>query len=63
MDGPATLEAIRKTEGAKDIPVIFRTGKEDADAAAVMEKTKCRGIVSKAGGKQELMAMISRILG
>ena len=62
MDGPATLEAIRKLESAKDIPVVFRTGKEDGDAAAAMEKTGARGIVSKADGKPGLMAVVSRIL-
>ncbi len=61
MDGPATLEAIRKTETAKDIPVLFRTGKDDGDAAAVMEKTGAQGIVSKADGKPVLMTAISRI--
>ena len=62
MDGPATLEAIRNLETGKDIPVLFRTGKDDGDAAAVMEKTGAQGIVSKAEGKPALMAAISRIL-
>lgn len=61
MDGPETLKAIRAQEGLREIPVLFRTGKEDEDALQLMESLHA-GIVSKADGKPGLLAAIKSVL-
>ncbi len=62
MDGPAVLEALRKNPALSAIPVLFRTGKEDADSAEIMEKLHPEGIVPKAEGKAALLEAVKRIL-
>ena len=62
MDGPATLEVIRSDEELKDIPVIFRTGKEDEESADVMNRLKPEGIVLKTDGKPALMSAVADVL-
>ena len=62
MDGPATLEAIRENDAFCDIPVLFRTGKDDADSTEVMEKLHPTGVVSKAEGKPKLMKVVADVL-
>ncbi len=61
MDGPSTLEAIRSSEKLKNIPVLFRTGMEDAVSAQIMENLKA-GVVSKADGKPVLLSAVADAL-
>ena len=63
MDGPATLEVIRNDEDMKDIPVIFRTGKEDEESADVMNRLRPEGIVLKTDGKPALMSAVAGVIG
>ena len=62
MDGPATLEAIRSDEASKDIPVLFRTGKDDENLPDIMDRLHPAGVVSKADGKPKLMKAVSEVL-
>ena len=62
MDGPATLEAIRAEEALKDIPVIFRTGKDDESLSDITDRLHPAGVVSKADGKPQLMKAVEAIL-
>ena len=62
MDGPDVFRAIRDKENLKDIPVIFRTGVDDKDAAETMEKLKPDAVVSKGDGKTALLDAVSRII-
>ena len=62
MDGPATLSAIQADERTKNIPVLFRTGKDDEKEQAVMESLHPAGVVSKADGKPQLMKAVESIL-
>lgn len=63
MDGPATLDVLRSDEEMKDIPVIFRTGKEDEESADVMNRLRPEGIVRKTDGKPALMSAVADVLG
>ena len=63
MDGPAVLEIIRSEETLKDIPVIFRTGREDEESADVMARLHPEGIVQKSGGKPALMEAVAGVVG
>lgn len=58
MDGPATLAAIRNDPSNTAVPVIFRTGKEDA---AMDIPGDCR-VVQKSGGKGALLTAVSDAL-
>lgn len=62
MDGPATLEAIRSMDSSKDIPVLFRTGKEDESLSDIMDRLHPAGVVSKTESKPKLMKAVSDIL-
>lgn len=62
MDGPVTFEAIRADEKIKDIPVLFRTGKDDESLSNIMEKLQPAGVVSKADGKPQLMKAVADVL-
>ncbi|SEL37197.1 Response regulator receiver domain-containing protein [Butyrivibrio sp. ob235] len=61
MDGPATLAAIREAVPDKNIPVLFRTGKDDLSSQEIMEKCNPAGVISKAEGKPALLAAIAEI--
>ena len=62
MDGPATFEAIRSIEAVRDVPVLFRTGKEDESLSDVVDRLHPAGVVSKAEGKPQLMKAVTDIL-
>ncbi|WP_029319142.1 response regulator [Butyrivibrio sp. AE3004] len=62
MDGPATLNAIRENDSSKNIPVLFRTGKDDTSSQEIMENCRPAGVISKAEGKPKLLAAIAEIL-
>ena len=63
MDGPATLKAIREDQRTKEIPVLFRTGKDDLGSSDEMEVLKPAGVVSKAEGKPVLLKAVEKVLG
>ncbi|MCR5488003.1 MAG: response regulator [Lachnospiraceae bacterium] len=63
MNGPEVLKELRTREDSREIPVIYRTGMEDTDAAGMEGEYKADGIVSKSGGKPALMKAVSEILG
>ena len=62
MDGPAVCEAIRADDRYKNIPVVFRTGRDDEGFDEVMSRLHPDGIVSKDEGKAGLMDAIEKIL-
>ena len=62
MDGPQTLEKIREDESIRNIPVIFRTGKEDTEAMGIMETLRPTAVVSKAEGKLPLLKAVEDAL-
>lgn len=61
MDGPETLRVIR--EKNTDLPVLFRTGKDDSDIEKACEEYNANGIVSKADGKPKLLEAVKKVLG
>lgn len=61
MDGPATLQKIREKD--KDIKVLFRTGKDDANIEEVVTKYNANGIITKSEGKPQLLAKVAEVLG
>ena len=62
MDGPAVFEAIRVDERYKNIPVVFRTGRDDEGFDEVMSRLHPDGVVSKDEGKTGLLNAIEKIL-
>ncbi len=62
MSGPEVLIAIRSREDCHDIPVLFRTGLEDAGDAEKAGGIHADGIVSKSGGRPALMEALAKIL-
>lgn len=62
MDGPAVLAAIRSNEATKDIPVVYRTGMEDADSEADSSGFKPDGVAPKSEGKPGLMNAVGKYL-
>ncbi len=62
MDGPAVFKAIKADEAIKDIPIVFRTGKDDAESEALFKELDPAGIVSKSEGKNALLAAVTKLL-
>ncbi len=62
MKGPEVLGAIRSNTDYRDIPVLYRTGLDDTDAAELDGEYRADGIVSKSEGKPALKSS-SRIIG
>ena len=58
MDGPATLEAIRNNPATAEIPVFFRTGKEEQENIETAEKLHAQGFLQKSEGKKVLLAAL-----
>ena len=63
MTGPEVLAAIRDDDKLLDLPVIFRTGKDDEESSDEMKQLKCSAVVSKADGKKALMEAIGNVIG
>jgi len=63
MDGPAVFKAIRSDDKLKNIPVLFRTGKDDGNILDELDGHKPEGIVSKSEGKPSLLATVAEVLG
>ncbi|MCR4907574.1 MAG: response regulator [Lachnospiraceae bacterium] len=63
MDGPEILFSIRSEDRLKNIPVLFRTGMEDELPEDVQTRLQPGGVVSKAGGKAQLLKAVSDVLG
>ena len=63
MNGPEVLRQIRSAEGCSDIPILYRTGLDDTDAAGLDGEYRADGIVSKSEGKPGLMRAVSEVLG
>ncbi len=47
MDGPATLDAIRKLPGGPEVPVIFMTAKVQQSEVASLQKPGVIGVIPK----------------
>ena len=62
MDGPAVFEALRSDPENKDIPVLFRTGKDDGDSEEILNRLRPDGIVLKSEGKVPLMDAVGKLL-
>ena len=62
MDGPATFEAIRRRDELADIPIYFRTGKDEWDMLPLLSRLRPDGVVSKAEGKTELLKAVGQAL-
>ena len=61
MNGPEVLKAIRMRPDCSGIPIIYRTGLDDTDAANAGGEFKADGIVSKSEGKGALMKAVAGI--
>ena len=63
MNGPAVLAEIRSHTDCRELPVLYRTGLEDTDAANAEGDYRADGIVSKSEGKPTLMKAVADVLG
>ncbi len=59
MDGPATFEAIKNMDTAKNTPVLFRTGMDDAAASDIMNALNPAGVIPKSEGKTALLKAVA----
>jgi CheY-like chemotaxis protein len=57
LDGPATLALLREGEETREIPVVFLTAREDADA------TGAQGVIPKPFAVGELADAVADALG
>lgn len=62
MNGVETLKELRGLENGKDIPVIFLTGTEDAEAAAEGERLGIVDYITKPFDNEDLKIRIARVL-
>ena len=62
MDGPALYREIKAGENTKDIPVIFRTVKEDEESEAVLKDLAPAGVVPKSEGKPGLLGILNDVI-
>ena len=63
MDGPATLEAIRSIETARDIPIIFMTARVQGSEVEHYLKLGAIGVVPKPFDPVTLASEIRKALG
>ena len=61
MNGPEVLKEIRSRSDCRNVPILYRTGLDDTDAAGLDGEFKADGIVSKAEGKPALMGAINKL--
>ncbi len=59
MSGPEVLKEIRSLPQGANIPILYRTGMDDTDAANPEGEYRADGIVSKAEGKPALMKAVA----
>ncbi len=62
MDGPEVYRAIKANTETKDIPVIFRTGKEDEESESILSELSPEGVVSKSEGKPGLIGILNDVI-
>lgn len=62
LSGPETYLEIQKDPSGKDIPVLFRTGMEEADAMDEISALGPVRVVSKADGKKQLLQAVGTLL-
>lgn len=62
MNGVETLKELRGLENGKDIPVIFLSGTEDAEAAAEGERLGIVDYITKPFDNEDLKTRIARVL-
>ncbi len=62
MDGPATFKAIREDRSLDDIPVVFRTGKEEEDIDSIKQELSPDGVIPKSWGKPKFMKAVEAAL-
>lgn len=62
MDGPAVYKAVKADDGTKDIPVIFRTGKEDSESESILSGLSPAGVVPKSEGKPGLLGILNDVM-
>ena len=62
LDGPRTLELIRKKTGCEDIPVIFLTGVTDKNKMQECMSQNPEGYLVKPVAQEELLFKIGEIL-
>lgn len=62
MNGVETLKELRGLENGKNIPVIFLTGTEDAEAAAEGERLGIVDYITKPFDNEDLKTRIARVL-
>ncbi len=58
-DGPQFMEMIRSNEDTAHIPVIFLTGKDDADSVKRVLALKPAGYILKSSPKEEILSTIA----
>ena len=62
-DGRMTLQMIRESEEAKDVPVVFLTGVKDAEHIKAVMELKPAGYMLKPAKIERLVETIQKILG
>ncbi len=62
MDGPAVYKAIKANGPTQQVPVIFRTGVDDAQSESVLNTLNPEGVVSKSEGKPALLSAVAKFL-
>ena len=62
MDGPEVLRHIRSDERTRKIPVLFRTGKDDAESNGIIEELSPEGVVFKTDGKKEVLSAVRKYM-
>ncbi len=63
MNGPEILKEIRTGADTREIPVLYRTGMNDTEAASPEGEYQADGIVPKSEGRMALMKAIGKALG
>ncbi len=63
MNGPEVLKEIRCSADYGSIPILYRTGMDDTEAANMEGEYRADGIVSKSEGKAALMGAVTAVLG
>ncbi len=63
LDGPKTLELIRKKDGCDKIPVIFLTGVTEKDKIKECLSYKPDGYMVKPVAREELLFKLGEVLG